>query len=282
MTQPFGKYLMFKNRLKKRHRHLVKWARRTGVSCYRLYTHDLPEFPLMIELYEDAVYVAEYKRRHNLSDEEYQSWVEGCSTVIAGVLAVPEGQIFWRLRQRQDHKMAQYEKLAVVKAEKTVQENGLQFIINLTDYLDTGLFLDHRDTRVMVRNMCKGKSVLNLFCYTGSFSVYAMDGGATAVTSVDLSKTYLAWTEKNIALNFSQHNHHCTVHADVKSYLKTVPPASFDLIIMDPPTFSNSKRMADVLDIQRDHVPLINDCMQALTPGGILIFSTNYTKFLRL
>ncbi|RYZ62249.1 MAG: methyltransferase domain-containing protein [Chitinophagaceae bacterium] len=163
--------------------------------------------------------------------------------------------------------------------EFVVQEAGLNFIINLSDYLDTGLFLDHRTTRQMVREESTGKRVLNLFCYTGSFSVYAAAGGATEVVSVDLSKTYLAWAEKNIQLNFPEAANHRAVHADVLPYLKTLPPHSFDLVVMDPPTFSNSKRMEDVLDIQRDHVVLINDCLNALSPGGVLYFSTNYTKF---
>jgi 23S rRNA (cytosine1962-C5)-methyltransferase len=155
----------------------------------------------------------------------------------------------------------------------------LKFLVNLCDYLDTGLFLDHRTTRQMVREQSGGKRVLNLFCYTGSFSIYAIDGGATKVVSVDLSKTYLAWTERNRILNFPAYENHTIVHADVLQYLKELPAESFDLIVMDPPTFSNSKRMEEILDIQRDHVGLINDCLKALSKGGQLYFSTNYTKF---
>jgi 23S rRNA (cytosine1962-C5)-methyltransferase len=156
----------------------------------------------------------------------------------------------------------------------------LRFIVNLSDYLDTGLFLDHRLTRQLVREQSAGKRVLNLFAYTGSFSVYAAAGGAAYVETVDLSKTYLAWAERNLQLNgFTDANRYKTVHADVLQYLSTLPANSFDLIVMDPPTFSNSKRMEDFLDIQRDHVRLINQCLHALTPGGTLYFSTNLRTF---
>ena len=154
-------------------------------------------------------------------------------------------------------------------------------MVNLTDYLDTGLFLDHRITRKMFSEISKDKNVLNLFSYTSSFSVYAANAGAASVTSVDLSKTYLKWSEDNFTLNqLKNNNTYHFVHADVKQYLKTLPANYFDLVIMDPPTFSNSKRMKDILDIQRDHVILINDMLKAMKPGGILFFSTNYTQFI--
>jgi 23S rRNA (cytosine1962-C5)-methyltransferase len=184
-----------------------------------------------------------------------------------------------KLRQRKEGRLGQYQKLDEQKNEFIVMESGLQFIVNLSDYLDTGLFLDHRITRQMVRELSIGKRVLNLFCYTGSFSVYAVAGGATKVVSVDLSRTYLNWTDRNIAVNFPGDAPHQSVHADVLQYLKQVPAGSFDLIVMDPPTFSNSKRMEDFLDIQKDHVGLISDCLNILSEDGILFFSTNYTKF---
>jgi 23S rRNA (cytosine1962-C5)-methyltransferase len=162
-----------------------------------------------------------------------------------------------------------------------VQENGLKFIVNLSDYIDTGLFPDHRITRQMVRSESAGKKLLNLFAYTGSFSVYAAAGGASEVTTVDLSKTYLAWAGKNMRLNgFSDASKYKYVQADVIQFLKTTPDSGFNLIILDPPTFSNSKRMSDILDVQRDHVSLINDCLKILCPGGLLYFSTNYQKFI--
>jgi 23S rRNA (cytosine1962-C5)-methyltransferase len=164
--------------------------------------------------------------------------------------------------------------------EFPVNESGLKFLANLTDYLDTGLFLDHRITRQTVREISLNKKVLNLFAYTGSFSVYAAAGGASEVLTVDLSNTYLEWAKRNMALNgFDDANRYQFLQADVKQYLKEIAPASFDIIVMDPPTFSNSKRMDDILDIQRDHVDLINQALAALKPGGQLFFSTNFTKF---
>ena len=279
MQQAFDKYLMFRNRLEKVYRHLNKQAKRQNISCYRVYDHDLPEFPFIIELYEDKVYISEYKRRHSMTEEEHEDWLEGCAGIIAEVLNVSTDNIFFKLRQRKEGRKGQYQKVDEARTEFIVHENNLKFIVNLSDYLDTGLFLDHRITRQMVRDLSKGKRVLNLFCYTGSFSVYATAGEAIRVDSVDLSKTYLNWAERNIQLNFPSFNNHNAIHADVKQYLKTLLPQSVDLIVMDPPTFSNSKRMEDFLDIQKDHVELINDCMRALDENGILFFSTNYTKF---
>jgi 23S rRNA (cytosine1962-C5)-methyltransferase len=271
---------MFRNRLTKVYRHLSKQAKRLGVSCYRVYDHDLPEFPLCIEFYGNRLYVAEYKRQHNLPEEAHDVWMENSLAVIMEVLGVEEENIFLKLRQRKPGRLGQYQKYDAEQHEFEVEENGLKFIVNMSDYLDTGLFLDHRTTRQMVREQTKGKKVLNLFAYTGSFSVYAAAGGAAEVVTADLSKTYLSWAEKNLQLNgFSDGSKYKTVHADVIQYLKTIPPACFDLIVMDPPTFSNSKRMDDFLDIQRDHVSLINDCLAALKPGGILYFSTNFRKF---
>ena len=279
MQQSFDKYLMFRNRLEKVWRHISKQARRQGITCYRVYDHDLPEFPFIIENFEGHLYVSEYKRRHSLSDDEHASWMKECRLLMSQVTGVPEEAIYLKLRQRKENRESQYQKLAGEKEEWVVHENGLKFIVNLSDYLDTGLFLDHRITRQMVRESANGKKVLNLFCYTGSFSVYAAAGGAAEVVSVDLSKTYLSWAERNMQLNFPSFHQHRIVHADVLSYLKDLPPNYFDLIVMDPPTFSNSKRMEAILDIQRDHATLINDCLAALNPDGQLYFSTNYTRF---
>lgn len=271
---------MFRNRLTKVFRHLGKQARRQDISCYRIYDHDLPEFPLCIELYGEKLYVAEYKRRHGMTEEEHDAWMEQTLAVAGEVIGVEKENIFLKLRQRKPGRLGQYQKYDAVQHEFEVEESGLKFIVNLSDYLDTGLFLDHRLTRQQVRVLCEGKKVLNLFAYTGSFSVYAAAGRASEVVTVDLSKTYLNWAERNLALNgFTDPSIYKTVHADVKQYLKTLPPGYFDVVVMDPPTFSNSKRMDDILDIQRDHAVLINDCLAAMKPGGQLYFSTNFRKF---
>jgi 23S rRNA (cytosine1962-C5)-methyltransferase len=279
MQQAFGKYLMFRNRLEKVHKHLNKQARRQGITCYRIYDHDLPEFPFIIEVYENRLYVSEYKRNHSMSEEAHEEWLEQCSKVMSEVMEVKEENIFLKMRKRKEGRQGQYQKVDESKNEFIVHENGLKFIVNLSDYLDTGLFLDHRVTRQMARELSNGKRVLNLFCYTGSFSVYAAAGNASGVVSVDLSKTYLNWSERNMQINFPAFKNHEIIHADVMQYLKTIAPGSFDLIVMDPPTFSNSKRMEDFLDIQKNHVELINDCIKILNESGILFFSTNYTKF---
>jgi 23S rRNA (cytosine1962-C5)-methyltransferase len=280
---------MFHNRLQKLARHLDKQARKRAVSCYRLYDHDLPEFPFCIDRYADKLYVAEYKRRHGMDEEVHGHWLQRCIQQISESLGTSPEQIYTKLRQRKPGRGGQYQKAGDVREEFfSVQENGLSFWINLTDYLDTGLFLDHRDTRALVRSQSSGKRVLNLFAYTGSFSVYAAAGGAREVTTVDLSNTYLEWARRNLLLNGftgpeqtgSQGDVFSFVQADVKKYLPSVANDRFDLIVMDPPTFSNSKRMDDILDVQRDHPMLIREALRILSPEGVLYFSTNFTKFM--
>lgn len=276
------KFQMFYNRLLKMYKHKSKQAKRLEVSCYRIYDHDLPEFPFAIELYQDKIYVAEYRRRHNMSDEEHENWLQESFIVITKIFQLPEENIFSRERKRLSHRESQqYEKQNLTNDFFTVEENGLKFLVNLSDYLDTGLFLDHRITREMVRKESKDKRVLNLFCYTGSFSVYAAADEAQSVTSVDLSKTYLNWAEDNFAINnFKNEHQFYFIHADVIQYLKTLTPNSSDLIIIDPPTFSNSKRMKDFFDVQKDHAELINNALFTLSENGIIYFSTNFSKFI--
>ncbi len=277
------KLQMFENRLLKNYKHRIKQAKRQNISCWRLYDHDLPEYPICIEIYEDYIYIAEYNRRHALTDEEHAIWLADTKTIITAITGIAIDHMHLRVRKRMDHKEEQYEKDEAVPESKiiTVQENGLKFLVNLTDYLDSGLFLDHRLTRQMVQAEAKDTEFLNLFSYTSSFSVYAAAAGAKTVTSVDLSKTYLSWSEENFALNQLKNIVAFQfVHADVKQYLKTLPSNKYDLVVMDPPTFSNSKRMKSVLDIQLDHVELINDVLRAMKTGGILYFSTNFSKFI--
>jgi len=275
------KLIMFENRLLKVYKHKSKQARRLNVSCYRVYDHDLPEFPFAIELYGDKIYVAEYRRRHGMSDEEHEEWLQQSFEIVSNVLQLPVENIYSRERKRQNHRdKEQYEKQNNTQDFLKVEENGLQFLVNLTDYLDTGLFLDHRITREMVRKESAHKRVLNLFAYTGSFSVYAASGNAATVTTVDLSKTYLEWAKDNFAANNLKGDQYNFIHVDVLQYLKTPEPNSFDLIILDPPTFSNSKRMKDFFDVQKDHVEIISDALHALSPNGTIYFSTNYSKFI--
>jgi len=277
---PSEKLIMFQNRLQKVYKHFSKLAKRQEVACYRFYDHDLPEFPFAIEWYNGVVHAAEYKRRHGMEDEEHTLWLQECKEILAAVLEIQADNIFMKVRQRKAGRQGQYEKFDEQKVERIVPEGGLNFIINLTDYLDTGLFLDHRITRGMVRNDAKGLNVLNLFCYTGSFSVYAADGGAHTVTSVDLSKTYLNWAKRNMQYNkLYKDTQHEFIHGDVIEWLDYMPADAYDLIICDPPTFSNSKRMEDNFDVQRDHVALLKKLLKGCTEGGKIYFSNNYRNF---
>ena len=271
---------MFQNRLLKMWKHYSKLARRQEVFCFRFYDHDLPEFPFAIEWYDGVVHAAEYKRRHGMEDDEHEAWLMACKEVIAAVLEIPDETIFMKQRQRKAGRQGQYEKFGEEKVEKIVREGGLSFIINLTDYLDTGLFLDHRITRGMVRAQAQGNHVLNLFCYTGSFSVYAAHGGAKTVTSVDLSKTYINWAKRNLQYNKLYNDEkHEFVQADVMEVINELPANRYDLIVCDPPTFSNSKRMSDTFDVQRDHVALLKKLLKACTEDGKIYFSNNYRNF---
>jgi 23S rRNA (cytosine1962-C5)-methyltransferase len=251
------KYIMFRNRLTKVFRHTGRQAKRLRVSCYRVYDHDLPEFPFCIEIYEHKLYVAEYRREHGFTEEQHRGWITKSVEVIGQVLGVPVENIFLKQRKVKSTRTDQYKKIGEQKNEFVAHENNLKFIVNLSDYLDTGLFLDHRVTREIVKKESTGKKVLNLFCYTGSFSVCATAGGAIEVVSVDLSKTYLQWAKRNMELNGFDGGKY--IHADVMQYVETLSSNYFDMVILDPPTFSNSQRMDDLLDIQRDHVKLIND-----------------------
>jgi 23S rRNA (cytosine1962-C5)-methyltransferase len=215
-----------------------------------------------------------------MEETEHDEWLDGCKTIIEEITGIPASRIVLRTRQRKSNRQDQYQKLDDEKEYMLVREQGLKFKINLTDYLDTGLFLDHRMTRAMVRADAEAKKILNLFCYTGSFSVYAAAGGAAEVVSVDLSKTYLKWATENMELNgFFDPSKHIYLHEDVKQYLPELPAGYFDLVIMDPPTFSNSKRMEDFLDIQQDHPVLIRQTLAAMKPGGEIYFSTNFSRF---
>ena len=278
---PSEKQQMFRNRLTKVYRHLSKQAKRQGISCYRVYDRDIPEFPFSVDIYEDKLYVAEYKTRHGMTDDEHEEWLEHGLATMEEILAIPKDRIFVKQRQRKPGRQGQYQKIGESAVFYVAREGGLKFKVNLSDYLDTGLFLDHRVTREIVRSESSNKKVLNLFAYTGSFSVYAAAGGASMVTTVDLSKTYLNWAMENMKLNgFTDPDKYRFVQADVKQFLKESAGGLYDLVIMDPPTFSNSKRMKnDFLEIQRDHVELINDALLLMPKGGVLFFSTNFIRF---
>ncbi|MEO8136916.1 MAG: class I SAM-dependent methyltransferase [Betaproteobacteria bacterium] len=270
----------FRNRLSKNVRHWAKWAHRQGIAGYRLYDRDIPQFPLAIDRYDQHLHLQEYDTSWRQTGSEHDLWLGAVAESVSTVCAVPRERIHVKRRERQ-RGSDQYTRLNEVNVEFPLAEGGLRFLVNLDSYLDCGLFLDHRKTRGLVRELAAGRCILNLFCYTGSFTVYAAAGGARSSESVDLSNTYLDWAGRNFQLNGLDMSSHTFVRADVFTYLREARRAgkAFDLIVLDPPSFSNSKRMADVLDIQRDHSTLIEDCMQLLSQQGELIFSTNRRGF---
>jgi 23S rRNA G2069 N7-methylase RlmK/C1962 C5-methylase RlmI len=273
---------MLVNRLTKRYRHLRKWARRIGTDAFRLYDRDIPEIPLVLDLYSDAVAGALYERPYEKDPTEENRWLHAMTEAVSGALDIPRERIFLKQRHRQ-RGTAQYEKILDCHEFRDVREGGLCFRVNLSDYLDTGLFPDHRKTRSLVRDAARGKRVLNLFCYTASFSVYAA-AGALSVDSVDMSNTYLDWAKTNFALNGLLAGNTSPwrfIRADALRFLEDAAAAglSWDLIILDPPAFSNSKKMTGTLDLKRDHRTLIKGCLSLLNPGGQLLFSANARSF---
>ena len=270
----------YKNRLTKNMRHWGKWARRQGLTCYRIYDRDVPEFPMIVDVYADRVHLQEYDTGWMETDEAYSIWVDEVHAATAEVFGIPLAHVALKIRKRMKG-LTQYEKTEGAGEFFVVEENGLKFEVNLEAYLDTGLFLDHRNTRKRVMEEANGKRFLNLFSYTGAFSVYAAAGGAVSTMTVDLSNTYLDWAGRNFALNGMENGNHQWVRSDVFEFLReaTCSPQKYDLIVMDPPSFSNSKKMLGVLDVQRDHAYLIESCMAMLAPGGVLYFSNNLRSF---
>jgi 23S rRNA (cytosine1962-C5)-methyltransferase len=270
----------FRNRLARNARHWSRWARRQEIHCYRIYDRDVPQFPFAIDRYDSRIHLQEIDTGWQQTEDEHASWVDTVAAAVTESLDLPADQIHVKRRERQ-RGAAQYQKLSAAADEFPVDEGGLRFLVNLDAYLDTGLFLDHRKTRALVRDLAAGRRFLNLFSYTGSFTVYAAAGGAARSESVDLSNTYLDWASRNLRLNGQDLARHELVRADAFAYLEGAARAGkqFDLIVLDPPSFSNSRRMQDVLDVQQDHPRLIAGCMRLLAADGELIFSTNRRHF---
>jgi len=310
--------LMFANRLQKRFRHLKKWAQRANIGAFRLYDRDIPEIPLVLDFYGDVAQLQEaalsgalYKRPYEKDDNEEEHWLLSMKNSASLALGIKPEYIFLKQRKRQ-RGISQYEKMDETHFTKIINEGNLVFRVNLSDYLDTGLFPDRRLLRVMVRNEAAGKKVLNLFSYTGSFSVYAASGGAVSTDSIDLSNTYLNWARDNFSLNGFSANllprldqqmqthvyttnandekktiitdfhrsrvgAHQLIRYDVLEFIEKAAAAKmrWDIIILDPPAFSNSKKMADNFDLQRDIKEMLNQCLKLLAPGGKIFLSIN-------
>jgi len=309
---------MLANRLQKRFKHLKKWAQRTGAGAFRLYDRDIPEIPLVLDFYGDTVCLEDaaisgalYKRPYEKNEEDETVWLGAMRESAASALGLRRENVILKMRQRQ-RGSSQYEKMDDVRLEKNVIEGGLSFKVNLSDYLDTGLFIDRRLLRKIVRDEASGKNVLNLFSYTGSFSVYAAAGGAVSTVSVDLSNTYNAWARENFLLNgfsaelvkylttnptnhtnntyYTNHtnhtnnanynNRHIIIRSDVIEFISYAMHEKklWDIIIVDPPAFSNSKKMIDDFDLNRDLTELICSCLKLLSPDGKIFVSVNVKR----
>ncbi len=267
---------MFANRLQKNVKALGKWVKREGIDCYRVYDADMPEYAMAIDLYHDWVHVQEYVAPKSIDPEKASIRMFDALAAIPQALGIDKSRVVVKRRERQSG-TKQYERQSAQGKFNEVNEGGVKLLVNLTDYLDTGLFLDHRPMRMRIQREAAGKRFLNLYCYTATASVHAAKGGARSTTSVDLSKTYLDWARRNLSLNgFSDKNR--LEQSDVMVWLEA-SREKYDLIFIDPPTFSNSKRMEGVFDVQRDQVQLIDLAMARLAPGGVLYFSNNFRKF---
>lgn len=273
---------MLANRLAKNAKALKKWREAEQIHCYRLYDADLPEYAFAVDVYEGErrwVHVQEYAAPPSVDPERARRRLREALGVIPEALAITESQLFFKVRRPQKGN-AQYERIAETRRFHQVEESGLKFLVNFEDYLDTGLFLDHRDIRRLIGTLAAGKRFLNLFAYTGTATVHAAHGGAVATTTVDMSRTYQEWTRQNLRLNGFETNAHRLVQADCLQWLDAIEERQlYDLIFLDPPSFSASKRMRGTLDIQRDHVELIGKSCRLLAPDGVLIFSTNRRRF---
>lgn len=265
---------MIFNRLQKNYKRLKKWANRLELEAYRLYDRDIPEYPYIVDLYGDQIVI--FERIHWDIDAGKEDHKEHILEAVEKLFSVDRKQIIYKERQRQSGS-EQYTKRSRTNKRMEVREHQAKFLVNLHDYLDTGLFLDHRPLRQIIFKEAAAKKVLNLFSYTGSISVMAALGGGT-VTSVDMSATYMDWAKDNFKANGLDLSKHFFIQDNALEYLADCSE-KFDLIILDPPTFSNSKKMEESFDVERDQIPLLEDTMRLLTPNGVLYFSNNKRKF---
>ena len=269
----------FKNRIRKNYRHLRKWARRTVTNCFRIYDRDIKAYPLAIDFYAGR-FCVQYFSFDRESDAPSLELEEEIAEVLFSLFEADSSFIYWRSRIKRK-KIEQYEKRGAAKEFFTVLEYGVKFKVNLLDYLDTGLFLDHRETRHMVASISKGKRLLNLFAYTCSFSVHAATAGSSFTKSVDLSNTYTDWGRNNFTLNELSSEKNPIVRADCLKFLveEVHSGSHYDIIVIDPPTISRSKKIAGMFDIQKDYFFLISNALKLLSKGGVIFFSTNFRKF---
>jgi 23S rRNA (guanine2445-N2)-methyltransferase / 23S rRNA (guanine2069-N7)-methyltransferase len=268
---------MFENRLTKNLKHLKRWAKRIRTEAFRVYDADLPEYNVAIDVYGEHAVVQEYEAPPEIDPIKVAARFGDVLAVTPEVLGIDRQGLVVKVRRRRKAG-EQYEKLDDAGETFMVHEGDLKFLVNLTDYLDTGLFLDHRKTRALITKLAQGKRFLNLFAYTGTATVAAAKGGATETTTVDMSRTYLDWARQNLEVNGVSGPAHELIQADCLQWLHEARGA-YDLIFLDPPTYSASKRMQGTFDVQRDHVALIRQTVALLAPGGKLVFSCNFQRF---
>ena len=277
---------MFANRLNKNLKHLRRWLKRENIHCYRIYDADIPEYALAIDIYQSAeseqqrwVHVQEYEAPKHIDQDKAQQRLNEALSVLRDVLQVSDDQLFLKVRRQQKGK-SQYEKLDQDRALHKIIEADNYFLVNLKSYLDTGIFLDHRITRELIGQMAKGKRFLNLFAYTGSATVYAAKANASSTTTIDMSRTYLDWAKRNMVINGFTSKKHEFIQDNCLAWLDNAAKRrQFELIFLDPPSFSTSKRMEGTFDVQRDHVQLLKKTASRLTENGTLIFSNNRRHF---
>ena len=267
----------FANRLKKNRKNLKGWLKSNRIEAYRLYDGDIPEFNVAIDVYGEYLVIQEYAAPKTIEEQKAKQRLQEVIYWAPKVLDIPTDKVILKTRAKQKGSN-QYQRIDKSKQSLTINEHGAHFKINLWDYLDTGLFLDHRKTRQIVAKKSQGKTLLNLFAYTGSISVQAAVHGASAITTVDMSNTYLNWAQDNFLLNKLSGHKYQFIQADCLDWLKT-NTTKFDIIFIDPPTFSNSKRMEDSFDVQRDHIVLIADALKSLNRGGEIFFTNNKRNF---
>jgi len=268
----------FASCLAKNVRHLRKYPSR-GITCYRIYDRDQVDVPLIIDIYEGRIHIVEYEREHSRTFAQQADWYDAVRAIVAEATEIALDRIYIKEKHRQ-RGLSQHEKISELRDAHIVHEGGLSFEVNLSDYIDTGLFLDHRQTRAMIREQAAGKRFLNLFCYTGSFTVYAAAGGSTSTTSVDLSNTYLEWAQRNLSINRLVARSNMFVRDDVLDFLRNHSPGPhYDLAVVDPPTFSNSKSTEEDWEVAVGHTELFRRLIPLMSKGGVIYFSTNYRRF---
>ena len=271
----------FINRVKKNFAFLKKWAKKENITAFRVYDKDIPQYPCTIDFYAGALVVYQYETPKSQQEyiEQDKEKLSQCLTELKTFFNINADNLFLKARKKQKG-LNQYEKQEQKEITQIINEGKMKFKVNLSDYLDCGLFLDHRKTRQLIQNLSKDKKVLNLFAYTGSVSVAAALGGATSVTTIDMSNTYLQWAKDNFVINNLALENNFFIRADVLAWIKDIPLSNtYDLIFIDPPSFSNSKKMLEIFDVQKDYVFLIQQCAKVLNTNGIIFFSNNLKSF---